>query len=131
MTFLKLPILCFVLGLVATLAPAADAPSITGSWQVHLVIGQYDNVIVCNFTQKADALSGTCGTDNGPVVISGTVADNKVTWTYKTFYQGNPVTPTYQGTIDSSSTPTKMTGTVDVPELGADGDFTATPAPQQ
>lgn len=131
MRFLKALTLCILLGTVATLAPAADAPSITGSWQVHLVIGSYDNVIVCNFTQKADALSGTCDTDSGPVVVSGTVTDNKVTWTYKTFYQGNPVTPNYQGTIDSSSTPAKITGTVDVPEVGADGDFTATPAQQQ
>ena len=131
MKFPKVLTFCFLLGSTAILAAAADGPSITGSWQVHLVIGSYDNVILCNFTEKSGALSGNCGTDNGPVVISGTVTDNKVTWTYKTFYQGNPVTPTYQGTIDSSSTPTKMTGTVDVPELGADGDFTATPAPQQ
>jgi hypothetical protein len=129
---LKALTFCFLLGFAAILAAAADTPSITGSWQVHVMIGQYDNVITCNFTQKTDSLSGTCGTpDNGTAPITGTVTDNKVTWSYKTMYQGSPVTPNYQGTIDSSSTPTKMTGTVDVPELGADGDFTATPAPQQ
>lgn len=113
------------------MAPAADVPALSGSWQVHIVIGSYDNVITCNFTQKAEALSGTCGTpDNGTAPVTGTVTETKVTWSYKTQYQGGPVTPTYQGTVDSSSTPTKMTGTVDVPELGADGDFTATPSPQ-
>jgi hypothetical protein len=122
--------LCILVGAAAVLASAADAPSITGSWQVHVVIGSYDNVIVCNFTEKADALTGTCGTDNGPAEITGSVNDGKVTWSYKTVYQGSPVTPDYQGTIDSSSTPTKLTGTVDVPELGADGDFTATPSQQ-
>lgn len=132
MTLVKSAILWFSLALLATLASAADAPSITGSWQVHVVIGQYDNIITCNFTQKAGVLTGTCGTpNNGTAPITGTVTDNKVSWSYKTEYQGGPVTPSYQGTIDSSATPAKMTGTVDVPELGADGDFTATPAQQQ
>ncbi len=130
MRFIRPLTLCLLLVLTATLAPAADVPSISGSWQVHVVIGSYDNVIVCNFTQKADALSGTCGTDNGAVSITGSVADEKVNWSYKTQYQGSAVTPNYQGTVDSSSKPTKMTGTVDVPELAADGDFTATPTQQ-
>lgn len=132
MKLYKVLIVSFLLGSSALLTSAADAPSITGSWQVHIVIGQYDNVILCNFTEKAGALSGTCGTTEGsPAQVTGTVTDNKVAWSYKTTYQGNPVTPSYQGTIDSSSAPAKMTGTVDVPELGADGDFTATPAQQQ
>ena len=123
--------LCLAFVFTAALAVAADVPSVSGRWQVHIVIGSYDNVITCNFIQKADALSGTCGTpDNGTAPVTGTVTDNKVAWSYKTQYQGGPVTPSYQGTIDSSSTPTKMTGTVDVPELAADGDFTATPSPQ-
>lgn len=121
--------LCFLLGSGATGLSSADVPSIAGSWQVHIVIGSYDNVIVCNFTQRADALAGTCGTpDNGTAPITGTVGGGKVTWSYKTQYQGSPITPNYQGTIDSPSKPTKMTGTVDVPELGANGDFTATPS---
>ena len=95
------------------------------------MIGSYDNVIVCNFEQKAEALSGTCGTpDNGTATIIGTIAGDKVAWSYKTIYQGDPVTPSYQGTVDSPSKPTKITGTVDVPELAADGDFTATPSQQ-
>lgn len=131
MRLIKSAILCFLLGLIATLCPAADAPSITGSWQVHIVIGQYEHIIVCNFTQKADALTGTCGTDDGPAQIIGSVNDAKVAWSYRTMYEGNSVTPNYEGTIDASATPTKMTGTIDVPELGADGNFTAIPAQQQ
>lgn len=133
MKFIRPLTLCivFVFVFAGALVCAAEVPSISGSWQVHITIGNYDNVIVCNFTQKADALSGTCGTpDNGTAPITGTVTDNKVTWSYKTQYEGNPITPSYQGTIDSSSSPTKMAGTVDVPELGANGDFTATPSQQ-
>lgn len=131
MRLLKALTLCCLLGSAAILASAADAPSITGSWQIHIVIGSYEHIIVCNFTQKSDVLTGTCGTDDGPAQITGTVTENKVTWSYKTMYEGSAVTPNYEGTIDASATPTKMTGTIDVPELGADGNFTAIPAQQQ
>ncbi|HKV47592.1 MAG TPA: hypothetical protein VJN69_05830 [Candidatus Acidoferrales bacterium] len=123
--------LCFVFIFAASVTPAADVPALNGSWQVHIVIGSYDSVIVCNFTQKADTLTGTCGTpDNDTAPLTGTVEGEKVAWSYKTTYEGGPVTPTYQGTLDSTSKPAKMTGTIDVPELAADGGFTATPSPQ-
>lgn len=123
--------LCLLFVFAAAMAPAADVPLLSGNWQVHITIGSYDNVIVCSFTQKADALTGNCGTpDNGTAPLAGTITGDKVAWSYKTTYDGGPVTPTYQGTLDSTSKPSKVTGTIDVPELAADGVFTATPSPQ-
>ena len=106
--------------------PAADTPSLSGTWQVHVVIGNYDNVITCAFTQNGTALSGTCSTtEDGPAQITGSVSENKVTWTYKTTYNGGTVTPAYEGLVDPSP---KITGTITVPELNAQGDFTAAQA---
>jgi hypothetical protein len=128
MRFLRALAICFLLGCASLAANAADAPSITGNWQVHLVLGggSYENTITCSFTQKETVLNGSCNTAAGPADVTGTVYGNKVHWSYKTDFAGNTVTPTYDGLIDASSTPTKIAGTVSVPEASADGNFTAT-----
>lgn len=120
---MKRVLLSILFAAAATLVFAADAPSLNGNWKVHVTIGNYDNEIACSFTQKGQGLTGNCSTDSGsPAPLTGTVSENKVTWTYKTDYNG-PITVNYQGTLDSA---TKMSGTVSVPEIGADGNFTAT-----
>jgi hypothetical protein len=45
-----------------------------------------------------------------------------MTFSYKSEYQGSPLTVAYAGTIESES---RIKGSVDVPEYGASGDFTA------
>jgi hypothetical protein len=57
------------------------------------------------------------------VNISGKVDEKKITWMYKSEYNGSPITVNYKGTLDST---TKITGTVNVEEYGAEGEFTAT-----
>ncbi len=110
---------------LASLVSAGESPSINGKWQVHSSVAGTENDMVCTFTQKDEALSGNCSSDQGKFEITGTVSGNKVAWSYKSEYQGTPLTVKYEGTVDSAM---KMTGSVDVPEFSAGGDFTATQA---
>ena len=54
--------------------------------------------------------------------ISGKVDNQKVNWTYKSEYNGSPITLSYAGSVDSNN---KMRGTVTVEEYSVEGDFTA------
>lgn len=120
---MKTLLLSCLLASVAALASAADLPSLSGKWQVHNSVSGNESDQTCTFTQKDSDLTGSCSSDNGPVTISGKVNGKKVTWTYKSEYNGSPLTVAYEGTIES---PTKITGSINVPEYSADGDFTAT-----
>lgn len=120
---MKFLFLWFLIVFAAVAVPAADAPSIAGNWQVHITVGGYDNTVTCTFVQDAQTLSGKCGTDSGPADVTGKVTATDITWTYKTNYQGTPVTAVYDGTLGSDQ---KISGTINVPELTADGTFTAT-----
>ena len=115
---------CLVLLCIAAITSAADPPAVSGKWQVHVTIGNYDNTFTCAFTQKDAALTGNCASDAGPEQLTGNVDGNKVTWTYKTEYNGQAITVNYDGAFDSATT--KISGNVSVPELSADGEFTAT-----
>jgi hypothetical protein len=106
----------------AGLCAAADSPSLAGKWQVHTSIGGNDYEMVCTFAQNGDTLTGTCVSDQGKFEASGTVNGKKVTWSYKTEYGGTPLTVKYDGAAEAGT----IKGSVDVPEFGAGGDFTAT-----
>ena len=110
----------------AIIAAAADTPSLTGDWTVHSNIGGNESDMTCSFTQKDKDLSGICKTHEGNVNIKGYVSDKdkKVMWTYKSEYNGSPLTVTYTGSLDTD----KVTGTVKVEEFNVDGEFTATPS---
>ena len=109
----------------AALATAADNSSLSGKWQVHTSVAGNDNDQACTFTQKDNDLTGECSSDNGPVNITGKVDGKKVTWSYKSEYNGSPLTVNFEGTLNADN---KIAGTVSVPEYSADGDFTATPS---
>jgi hypothetical protein len=111
-----------LLAAVAVSAPAAHN-SLSGNWQVHTSAQGNESDQACNFTQKDQELTGTCVTNRGTVQISGKVTDKKVTWGYKSDYNGSPLTVTFNGTVDSAS---KITGTVKAEEFGVEGEFTAT-----
>ena len=109
----------------AALASAADNPSVGGKWQVHSSISGYENDQVCTFVQKDDGLTGTCVSDQGTVEISGKIDGNKVAWSYKSEYNGSPLTVKFEGAVDPQA---GIKGSVEVPEFGVGGDFTATQA---
>ena len=108
--------------LTTALAWAADT-SLSGKWQIHGAISDHEINQNCTFTQKDTDLTGSCSSDTGSVEINGKVDGKKVTWMYKSQYEGSPITVNFEGKLDSD---TKITGTVSVPEYSVDGDFTAT-----
>jgi type 1 fimbria pilin len=120
---MKTLLLSFLLASTAVLAPAADKASVTGPWQIHISISGTERDQSCTFTQTNNDLTGSCNSDQGTVNISGKVDEKKINWTYKSEYEGSPITVKYQGTLDSEN---KIAGNVNVEEFGAEGDFTAT-----
>ena len=120
---MKILLLSFLLAAAAVLAPAADNASLSGKWQVHASAGGNESDQACTFTHKADDLTGSCTSDRGTVQIAGKVDEKNVTWTYKSEYNGSPLTVTFKGKLDS---PAKITGTVRAEEFGIEGEFTAT-----
>ncbi len=102
------------------MAMAAD-DGISGKWQVHQSIAGNDSDQTCTFTLTGADLTGTCESDQGKLQIVGTVQDKKVAWSYKSEYNGTPLTVKFEGTLE----PGKISGTVTVPEFNVDGDFTA------
>jgi hypothetical protein len=116
-------ILPLLLACASSATFAADAP-LTGNWQVHSSIAGNDNDQTCTFTQKDNDLTGSCtNSDKVTVNITGKVDGKKINWSYKSEYNGSPLTVQYAGTIDSAN---KIAGSVNVPEFSAEGDFTAT-----
>jgi hypothetical protein len=120
---MKTVLLSFLVASATALSYAADAPSLSGSWQIHNKIAGNESDRACTFVQNGDNLTGTCPSDRGEVKLTGEVKGKKVTWSYRSEYEGSPITVKYDGTLQSE---TKITGTVNVAEYGADGDFTAT-----
>lgn len=112
----------FVLSVCLAVLPMAAADqSITGKWQVHQSIAGNDSDQTCTFTQSGSDFTGTCESDQGKVQLTGTIQDKKVSWSYKSEYNGTPLTVKYEGTFEAG----KISGTVSVPEFSVDGDFTA------
>ena len=119
---MKSLLLSALLTSIAVWGSAADNP-LSGKWQVHGAISDHEINQNCTFTQKDTDLTGNCTSESGTVQISGKVDGKNVTWMYKSEYDGTPITINFEGKLDSES---KITGTVNVPEYSATGDFTAT-----
>ena len=121
--------MCILISAAALTAAAATAhaenASIAGKWHIHDSIGGNDSDSDCVFEQKDADLTGTCKIETGSVKITGKVDGKKATWSYKSEYNGSPLTVTHEGTLGADN---KITGTASVPEYSVDGDFTATQA---
>jgi len=120
---MKRLVLSFVLTCAATATLAGDNAPLSGKWQVHNSIANSESDQSCTFTQKDNDLSGACTSDAATGNITGKVNGKKVNWTFKSEYNGSPLTMKFEGTIDSD---TKITGSVSVVEFSVEGGFTAT-----
>ena len=115
------------LSLLAALATAAPADSITGSWQIKGDVSGSPLNTVCELKQSGAALTGVCTNDQGvKQPITGDVKDGTITFKHGGDYQGTELTITYSGKLE---TPTKLSGTVDVAPFSVSGTFTAEPVP--
>jgi len=101
-------------------AAQSPAPSLTGNWKIHMIVGGNEQTQRCSFTQTDKALAGTCDSDHGDVKIAGTVDDMKATWKFDSEYNGTPITLVYTGVFDDKG---KLTGSVEVQPFNVTGDF--------
>lgn len=117
---MRLAILCILMGSAS--AWAADAPSLDGKWNMHLNVAGNESDAMCMFSEKDDALTGSCITDGVEHPLTGNRDGKVFKWSYKSEYQGSPLTVKYRGTLDAAAT--KLKGTIVIDEFGVDGDFT-------
>lgn len=104
-------------------AMAAENASVEGKWQVHSTIAGTQYESTCSLKQKDAELSGTCtAADGAEKDVTGKVEGKKIAWSYKSEYDGTPITVNHDGNLGADN---KITGSVSVPEFGADGDFIA------
>jgi len=111
--------------LAAGFVLSADAPSLTGTWNVHRSGAGRESHAQCTFTQSGSQLAGTCAEGAAKVELTGAAKNGNISWTVKTDSEGGPVTLVYSGKFESDS---KVVGKVNAVEFGIDGDFTATRA---
>ena len=118
--------LTILLASASAWAASAGNESLSGKWKIHSNVAGNESDAQCTFTQKDDALSGSCATDSGDKPLSGQVDGQKITWSYDSEYDGTPLTVKFSGTIDSAAP--KLSGSVSVEQFGVDGDFTGIPS---
>ena len=111
--------------LAASLGAGSDQGSPSGKWQGSQNIAGNESIQTCTFTVTGTQLGGTCAAEQGELKVTGKVEGTKVTWSYKTEYNGSLLTVKYAGNIDPKR---KITGTVLVEEYSVEGEFTATQA---
>ncbi len=114
--------------LFASSAFAAGAPGLTGQWSVHNNIAGNESDQACTFSVADNKISGSCkSTEGKDLPVTGTIDGNKVTWQFKSDYNGTELTMVYTASLDDSG---KISGSVEVQPFGVSGDFTAKPTNQ-
>jgi hypothetical protein len=119
----------FALLLALSAAPALaqggdSAASVAGTWKVTGDVVGNPVELVCTFAQDGKKLTGSCREDGSDKAnaLTGEVDDKKVSWKFDTTFNGQGITLTLAGTLES---PAKLKGGIDVQPYGVSGDFTA------
>lgn len=112
---------------ILTIPAFSQDVSISGVWKV---TGDIQGVRVdrdCTFTQEGKKLTGICkaNTKKESSQATGEIDGKKITWTYKSDYNGNELTITFTGKLDDTS---QIKGTIDVDPASLTGTFTAVKA---
>ncbi len=103
---------------------AAPAASVAGTWKVTGDVVGNPVELVCTFAQEEKKLTGSCkeaGSDKQNP-LTGEVDDKKVSWKFDTTFNGQSITVSLAGTLESD---TRLKGGIDVQPYGVSGDFTA------
>jgi len=107
---------------------AAPQPSPLGSWKVDGDVQGTPVKMTCTLKDADHKLAGTC-TDPltaKSLALEGEITPQGVVWSFDTEYQGSPITVWLRGSVSADGS--KMSGTISVAPLNADGTFTATKA---
>jgi hypothetical protein len=100
---------------------AADS-ALSGTWKIEADFEGNPRSYACTFRQEGGKLTGSCKLDQGERDITGEVSGQRVTWKHKAEYNGEALTLTYVGTVES---PSQIKGNVDVQPMAVTGTFTA------
>jgi hypothetical protein len=120
-----LTIAAFVLAIHPVSAAAQDATTaieVSGKWNFSVTTDAGTGTPTVTFTQKGDSLTGHYSSQTlGEADLKGTIKDNKITFSFRIDAQGNMLTVTYTGTVESA---TSMKGRLNLGGM-ASGTFTA------
>jgi hypothetical protein len=104
-------------------AAQAQAPKfdVTGTWAFEVQTDQGGGMPTMTFKQEGEKLTGKYSGTFGEADLTGTIKGADITFTFGGEIQGQVITSTYKGTVESN---TSMKGTLDIAGVGS-GTFTA------
>ena len=104
--------------------PSAQ-PIATGTWKIDGDVQGTQVTMTCVLAEAEHKLAGTCtaGEDSTPRALTGVTTAKGIGWRFDAAYQGQPITVSMNATIAADGT--KMTGTMSVAPMDADGTFVA------
>ena len=108
--------------LAATAMALAADNSITGTWDVQTEVMGNGGSAVCTLKQDGNKVTGTCSSGGADRVVTGEITEKKVVWKHAAEYNGEALTITYSGTVESA---TSMAGDVNVLPFDVNGTFKA------
>lgn len=114
--------------ILACLVPAVcvlshEPPALAGKWRVHLSVSGYESDMECELSQEGAEMKGRCTSENGQVEVKGKADGKNVQWSFTSDYNNEKHDVIMKGVVESAS---KISGTVEVPAYGVEGEFTAT-----
>jgi hypothetical protein len=105
---------------VALIAPAAQAPNMTGKWVFDVQTEAGAGSPTFEFKQDGEKLTGKYTGAFGSADLTGTVKGNDVKFSFSADAGGQAVTSTYEGTLEGKDS---IKGKLDIAGLGS-GTFT-------
>jgi hypothetical protein len=105
-------------------ALATGDTSVTGTWNLQSEVAGNTGSAVCTLAQDGNKITGKCTMgDNTEQKVTGEVDGDKVTFSHGAEYNGEALTVTYSGKLESA---TVLSGNVNVQPYNVDGTFKAT-----
>jgi hypothetical protein len=119
--FVKLPACTGIFLFLASSMYAQPQPNLTGTWTTQTEVQGIAVNETCMLKQAADGIvSGTCDTPGGKFAVTGKVNGANVTFSHPAAYQGEDMTVSFFGKLDS---PASITGSIDMQPINAGGAF--------
>lgn len=118
---MKLPISICVCLFLTPMLHAQSPSDITGTWTTQTEVQGIAVNETCALKQSAEGiLSGSCDTPGGKFAVTGKNNGGNVTFSHPAAYQGEDMTVSFFGKLDS---PDSITGSIDMQPINAGGAF--------